>query len=447
LADLQRDIGLMVGGIVGERLSALLHMTVGDDALLRLIRRTAPLPVETPRVLGVDDWAQRKGHTYGTVLVDLEGGHVVDVLPDREAKTLARWLQAHPGVEIVSRDRAGAYAEGVRQGAPHAQQVADRWHLLKNLAQALLKVLEGFTRELKQLSGCGGASLHAGVVATPESDQPSAAERHGPSQKAQQQQHRRARRYARYEEVRGLRHSGMSLKAIAQQTRLDRKTVRKYAQASTCPEPAPRQRLSILDPYKAYLIQRWQQGCCNARQLWRDIRQQGYGGSRSVVSQFTADLRRAHGLPPRTRLLSSQGTPLVMENHPLLTPRRATWLILSRPEALATEEQQLVARICQLHPDVEAAVTLAQAFAGIVRQRLADELDAWLEQALASALPAFRSFVNGVRRDYAAVKAGLSLKWSTGPVEGHINRLKFIKRQMYGRAKFDLLRLRVLCTG
>ena len=137
---------------MGEQLSLTLRIPSGDDVLVRLVRRTELPVLPTPRVLGVDGWAIRKGHTYGTVLVDLETQQVVDLLPDRGSETWATWLNDHPGVEVISRDRAGAYAEGATEGAPQAQQVADRWHLLKTLGEALLKVLEGHPRALKQLS-------------------------------------------------------------------------------------------------------------------------------------------------------------------------------------------------------------------------------------------------------------------------------------------------------
>jgi transposase len=439
LADAQTQMGLLTGGSVGEQLSLTLRIPSGDDVLVRLVRRTEPPVPPTPRVLGVDDWAIRKGHTYGTVLVDLETQQVVDLLPDRESETLATWLKDHPGVEVISRDRAGAYAEGATEGAPQAQQVADRWHLLKNLGEALLKVLEGHTRALKHLSlpnpvpgipPNGSSSLWPPAV----------------SQKTKRQQQRRARRYARYEEVRQMYRQGMSLKAIAAQIGLDRKTVRKYIAAEVFPETQPRVRFSILDPYKAHLIQRWQQGGCNVRLLFREIQQQGYPGSLGVVSQFMADLRRQHGFPPYTRMFTANGHPLALLPNPL-TPRKATWLVLSRPEALQAEDLQLIDRIRAVHPDIELAIDLAQSFATLVRQHQEESFDFWLERAKTSPLPSFRSFAAGVQRDYAAVQSAISLPWSNGQTEGQVNRLKFLKRQMYGRAKFDLLRIRVLFSG
>lgn len=439
LADTQTQIGLLAGGSVGERLALTLRIPAGDDVLVRLIRRTELPSTPTPRVLGVDDWAIRKGHTYGTVLVDLETQQVVDLLPDRESKTLASWLRDHPGVEIISRDRAGAYAEGATEGAPQAQQVADRWHLLKNLGEALRKVLESHAHALKRLAvtdpqpeiSLNGASLF--VPPAP------------PSQPAEDPQCR-AQRYARYDEVRRLHRQGMSQKAIAALMGLDRKTVQKYLAAETFPERQARVRFSILDPYKAYLLERWQQGNCNVRQLFRENQQQGYPGSLGVISQFMAELRRQNGLPPYTRMFASDGQPLNIPSNPL-TPRKATWLVLSRPETHQMDDLQLINRLRTVHSDIELAIDLAQSFARLVRQHLGEPFDRWLERARTSSLSSFRSFAASIQRDYAAVRAAITLLWSNGQVEGQVNRLKFLKRQMYGRAKFDLLRIRVLLVA
>jgi transposase len=435
LAQIQTNIGLMVGSKMGERLGTLLHLAGGDDVLLRLMRKTVLALVPTPAVLGVDNWALRKGHHYGTLLVDLEKGAVVDVLPDREAQTLATWLQAHPGVKIISRDRAGAYAEGARRGAPEARQVADRWHLLKNLGDALVKVLEHQRRGLKALAHPAPETANG----MPDPLQPAMIESWMiPSPTQLQHQHaRREQRYARYQEVRALRQRGYTLSAVALRTSLDRKTVRKYLQANTFPERQPhRPRWGVLDPHKTYLIARWNEGCRKGAQLYREIRTLGYRGGISMVASFVSLLRKAQGLPPRTRMMVPP-TPL------LLSPKRR----LTPHDRLLEHERVWAEKIPQLDETGRLAVALAQRFATMVRERRAEELATWLQQAEQSGITAFRSFAAGVRRDYAAVEAALSLPWSNGQVEGQVNRLKFIKRQMYGRAHFDLLRRRVLFSG
>ena len=448
VAKRQQVMTLLVSSSMSERLGRLLGLAAGKDTLLRLVRQMQPVPTATVRVLGVDDWAKRRGHSYGTLLVNLETHEVVDVLPDREAQTLADWLRAHPGVEIISRDRAGAYAEGATAGAPQAQQVADRWHLLNNLSEALVKVLEVHANALRKLPSDASAPVSVQPAPAPAEVEPVSSAK--PSQADQRQQQRRQQHRERFELVRDLHQRGMSLSAIAQEVGLDRKTVRKFIQAPAFLEYQPRRRVrsgSKLDPYKPYLVQRWNEGCCNSRQLWRELVDYGYTGGLTSVAQFLADYRRQHGLPARTRQFDAQGVPLPSTPQTPLTPRRAAWLVLTSTDKPDDTDRSRLDRSAQLHPDLQTAVDLAQDFAVMLRKRLAQRLDAWLDSAANSALPAFHGFVAGLRRDYSAVKAGLSLPWSQGQTEGQVNRLKFLKRQSFGRANFDLLRLRVLFEG
>ena len=440
LASAQEQIGLALGGAAGERLALHLAMSAGVDLLLLLIRQAQTPKRPTPRVLGVDDWALRKGQTYGTILVDLEQGQVVDILPDRASETLARWLQEHPGVEIVSRDRAGAYAEGARVGAPDAIQVADRWHLLKNLTDAVYKALQphhsAIEQMLRQQSGQEVGQMHPPVAnsvlpASVATHQPTAAD---------------IARQQRAEEAHRLRQQGWTMKAIAHHLGLCTKTVRRHLNRSLPPTPLRRSgRARLIDAYRSYLLARWNAGCHNASQLWREIRAQGYAGQITMVREFISQLRRASGLPPRVRSLP--GNPV--KTDPSVRPptvRALAYLIVRPPDHLDAAEYEHLAKLAAVHPKLQVVVELAREFAAMVRQRQAKQLKAWLEKATHSHVASLRSFAAGLRQDMAAVQAGLSLAWSNGPTEGHINRLKCLKRQMYGRAKLDLLRQRLLAA-
>ena len=452
LAEQQRHIGLTAGGSAGARLGAHLDRPASRNTLLHLVRTTPQQDQPTPRVLGIDDWSQRKGHSHGTILVDIERHRQIELLPDREAATVATWLAAHPGVEIICRDRAGAYAEGARTGAPSAIQVADRFHLLRNLHDALRRALEQHTSSLASLSNdqTPGVLRDESAIASTVHTAPPAELLHivppeAPSARTlEQASQRRAQRLARYEQVRQLHNEGWTLSAIAQQIGLDRTTVRKYAIAPSFPERQPLQpRRSVLDPYKPYLLQRWNEGCRTGTVLWHELEQKGYRGKRVTVFRYVSRLRTAHGLPPKKRTLATHGQ-VVEQRRLSTTPRSLAWFVLCRSEKLDETEQQLLVQLRELHPELDEAVMLSQEFARLVRERGASELDAWLERATTSSLASFRGFAMGVRRDYSAVAAALSEEWSSGQVEGQVNRLKVIKRSMFGRAKLDLLEQRVL---
>lgn len=446
LAEDQRHLGLAHGGAPGARTGTRLGMPTSPDTVLRLVRRTPVTPTSTPRVLGVDDWSFRKGRTYGTLLVDLEQHQPVDLLPDRTADLLERWLLAHPGVEMISRDRAGAYAEGATRGAPNALQVADRFHLVQNLREALQRLLD---RQQAALKAASMPSTQAPLTA----DAPPSLSTPGeppPTRVEQDQAVRRARRHARYEAVRALASEGWSIRAIARQVHMSRDTIRRFLVAGTFPERArPRPRPSLLDAYIPYMRARWQAGCDNGMQLWREIDAQGYPGSRALVARWVAQQR---GVLPSTsgHVTKRRGRrPAPPRPQPAVRPisaRRAAWLLVRQPADLTDAEWDTLTRLLNACPAVATAYPLAQTFGTMVRERRGAALDEWLHAAATSSVPELHSFVAGVRRDLAAVRAGLTLDVSQGQVEGQVNRLKLIKRSMYGRANFDLLRQRVLAT-
>jgi transposase len=433
--ELLKRIGYALGGQAGFRLASQLGMDSSPDTILRAVKRGGcPMPCSPVRALGVDDWAWRKGQRYGTILVDLERHQPIDLLPDRESGTLEKWLEAHPGIEIISRDRAGAYAEGARRGAPQAMQVADRFHLLCNLTQAMQRLLERLAVALrrsqiseaapsKDLSSAGG--VDAPSESNPAFDPPRS------TRLQQQSQQRRERRKARYEAVRAAHQRGLTQRAIARELDMTRKTVRRFLQATDFPEQVSRRRRTALDSHRDYLEKRWAEGCHNASQLWRELRQRGYSGQFGRVKQFLQPWR-VQGPKPKGHHRTLPGLRLV-----------AFWL--SKPAGDRKEkEQQWVQQVTIDHPEIGMAENLAQRFRDMVKNRKAGDLDAWLGSAENSGIPEFHGFAMGIRRDHAAVAAGIDQSWSNGQVEGQVHRLKLLKRQMYGRAGFLLLRTRVL---
>lgn len=449
LAEDQRHVALALGGAAGARLLNRRALQVSRTTLLRLVRATPCPTFPTPRVLGIDDWAKRKRHSYGAVLVDLERSQPVALLPDREAETLRAWLEAHPGVEIVARDRFGAFADGVRLGAPDAQHVLDRFHLMQNLAVALEKVLG---RHRASLSPALPPTvlpelpaLHDPVTTMTEPTA-QAMITVPPGLPTIKSKERRQKRLERYDTIKALHAKGWTNSAIARHLNTDRRSVRHAVQADTFPEfkrPAKK-----LDPYKAHLVRRWNEGCRTAPVLLTEIQKMGYPGSGKAVTTYLQRLRQAQGLPRRSRN--------VHPDHPTahvnvrdaavagVTPFEAALSVLRRPEKCTEVDHALVAQLCKGADEVREAVELSQAFATMVRERQADCLGQWLDRATRSSAAALSRLARGLQREVEAVRAALSLPWSTGPVEGHINRLKLLKRQMYGRAKLDLLERRFL---
>ncbi len=444
LATRQQQTAYALGGEAGAKLAPHLTIPTSGDTLLRLIRKVPPVEVKNPRVLGVDDWAWCKGHRYGTLLVDLEQHRPIDLLPDRSADSLATWLLAHPGVEIICRDRANEYIDGATRGAPKAQQVADRWHLFQNLREVLERLLD-------QHAICLYAAANEPPPPTSEPDpQPSPqADEPPPSsppltQTEQKRQATRERRVARYQAVIELHRQGLSRRAIARQLGLGYRTIQRYLEADAFPEMAQRRKgRSILNRYVPYLQQRWLEGVHNGSQLFREIKAQGYSGGPGMVGLWAAQQR---GEPKRSRATKTgnkQPKPTVQRPW---SARYAVWLLFKTPEQLLSEKKAALERMLQASAEVQRAYNFGQAFLRIVRGRLWKALEPWLEAVSQSGLTPLQSFAASLKRDKAAVLAALSLPWSNGQTEGQVNRLKLIKRQMYGRAKFDLLRLRVLAS-
>lgn len=429
---------LQAGGEGGARLARQVGLPVSPDTLLRLARAIADDAVPTPRVLGVDDVAlRRKPRRYGTLLVDLETHRPIDLLDDRTADAFANWLRRHPGVEVIVRDRAGAYAEGARQGAPAAVQVADRFHLVANASDALDEVIRNRPRRVEDVA-VPEAAEDAGP--TPTAPLPP------PSRMQQEVAERRARRTARWEEVRARRAAGCGIKRIARELGMHRRTVRHLLAAPAPPRNRPPERprpggltSPSLQPFVAYLQGRWQAGCTNVAQLRRELDAQGYTGSYSLLQQA---LLPWHGPrpPPDPGTGRRRGRPRVKR----ITVR---WLCLRPPEQLDDDECAALQQVLDRDERLAAGYALLQRFRRLVARRSLRDLDPWLADAAASDLRPFVGLAHGLQADRAAVDAGLTLPWSTGPVEGHVTRLKLLKRQGFGRAKTDLLRRRVISAA
>jgi transposase len=377
-------------------------------------------------------------------VVDLDRRCPVDLREDRTAETVAAWLQAHPEVTVVARDRAEAYASGVTQGAPDAVQVADRWHLMKHLREAV----EAELRARPTLPWCPSpVPAEALLTGTPSHASPAD---HPPlypdtptgRRAAAARQARRTQRLGQYEQACALRQQGLSMSMIARQVDVSPRTLCRWFAAKTFPERKRRTgETSCLDPYTAVLHQHWDAGCHNAMHLWRTLRAQGFPGSYQVVYRYVTALR--HGQPIRPSGVAHGPAVKGPTHPPRLTARPLSYLLIRRPEKRTPDEQEQLVQIQQHDPTLAQIALLAETFAQMVRQRTPNALQTWIEMVLTSRLPDLQRFATGLPQD-AAVRAALKLPYSNGQTEGHVTRLKLLKRPMYGRAKLDLLRQRVL---
>ena len=430
LGDLQRHVAFALGGEAAARLAERLAIPASPDMLLRMAAKpvAAEAPPPTPKILGVDDWAWRRGHRYGTILVDLERNQVVDLLPDRQAETLVAWLRQHPGIEVVARDRAGAYADGIRKGAPDAVQVSDRWHLLRNLGDAVRAVVDRHHGDLRRAAKQMEEPVPT-IMAEETSLEP-AIPRMTAAQRRRQEAH--ARRNDRYREAARLRAAGASISAIAASLGAERKTVRGWLRAGKAPLWRKPPQGSILTQHETYLAKRWAEGCRNAALLWRELAALGFSGRPGIVRKWAEGRRKAE---PRTAGKSTGVTDQLPSN------RQLARLLMTGGDALPQTERNLVATLLDQVPPMAAAITVAKQLNALFSRKTSESLTQILDAAVATPL---KDFAAGLRRDVAAIQAALDLPWTTSPVEGQINRLKMLKRTMYGRAGFQLLRARVL---
>ena len=388
LAAAQADIGLVLGGEAGARLSRRLAMPVSGDTVLRLVRRRGVEPCPPPRVVGIDDWAWRRGRSYGTIVCDLEQRRVIDLLPGRSAEPVRDWLATHPSVRVVSRDRSGPYAEAARTGAPTATQVADRWHLLVNASDALRGIVERHQSEIRRAARPAVSAQGRPVLPAPSSTAGTAPV---PEQGG--------RRRVRCETALRLHGEGMPVRIIARHIGASRNAVRRWVRAGRFVPyrraPGPSQ----LDQHRSLVEARWRDGQRNVAELHRELRALGFTGGYDIVRHWAARQRRGEpARPPSARIPST---------------RRITRWLTSDPAARSPEESRFIEALCAETPGLKTAAEHVRTFAELLRQRRPAGLDPWLDAAGATEL---RGFVASLRQDAAAVRAAMGEPWSNGPV-------------------------------
>lgn len=430
------QICLALGGAAGARLAGKLAMAVSGSTLLRLLHKMEAPMVEEPRVIGLDDWAFRKGRNYGTIIVDHESGKAIELLPDRDSETVQEWLEKHPTIEVVTRDRSSEYRDAINEALPEAVQVADRWHLLKNLGKVIQRYFSRHRKAVRQLLV---EAVETGEFNPTDLKVTEKYRRYapGPSRESLHEA-RQAERDALFAAVKARHAEGVYTTDIADEFELSRQTVSRWVNSETLP-PDGRGRFKrkcLIDDYVPYLRQRIAAGCTNKSQLWREIKEQGFTGSNSLVRKWVRQNYSATGQTNEKRSTRKRKITLP-------SSRELAWLIARHADEMEEGEKQLL-KIFMRDAELAELRQAAHGFMHMVRNGLDEEWASWLKSSRASTVKELKNFAEGLKKDGAAVYEAIRQSWSNGLTEGHVNRLKFLKRQMYGRAKFDLLRLRVL---
>jgi transposase len=411
--ELVHAVGLALGGRPGSRMMARLAAPWSKDTLLRTVRRKAatggPAPAAT--VIGIDDFAWRRGHSYGSIVVDLERRKVIDILPDRQRGTIVAWLKENRQVRVICRDRGPGYGAAAAEAAPQARQVADRWHLFENASAAFLSAVRSELPRLRK-------ALSPETPVDPETL--SKAERIG--------WEAAVTREAVNDQILALAAQGVPLKTMARTTGVSRQTIRKIVRGQR--HDMFRTRQSSLDPWRVRLEAEWTGGCRNGAELWRRLQASGFAGSLRVVGEWATRRRRDD------RLGQTAG--------PSLSARTIARGLTAERAAGSARIALVNATIETAAPDLIAARDLLDRFHAMMRSKDEAGLVPWIASAKHSKLA---SFAAGIEADRDAVAAAIVEPWSSGQVEGKVNRLKLIKRQMYGRANLDLLRARLMAAA
>jgi transposase len=407
LDELAHHLGLALGGRPAASFAKRLMLPLSNDTLLRLVRRRGTPAFEPPRAIGIDDWAWKRNHRYGTLICDLERRRTISLLPDREPATAQAWLAAQPQIEVVTRDRGGGYALAAARALPGAMQVADRWHLMENASQAFLAATRSSMRQIRE--ALGAVTIDPSLLTAAEKLQYEA--------------------YLRREDVNAavteLSQAGVTIKEIVRRTGHSRGLVRRVIRGQRSEVFRPRE--SSLERHLPWLDNQWAAGKHNSAALWRELRGLGFRGSRRVVTEWATRRRRAD----EANLERLKRTP---------SARTVARLMTTARDDLSRAQTVTVAAIEAAAPALVEAREIVEAFHTMIRKKKTTALDKWLEWAGGSLVA---SFARGLARDRAAVHAAIDTAWSNAQAEGQITKLKLVKRQMYGRGKLDLLEARL----
>ena len=426
LQNLQRQLGLIAGGEAGKRAATAAGLRCSADTLLRRVINTPETKQSGAPHVGIDEWAWHRGHCCGMLIVNLDTHRPLVLLPGRDQRTLATWFRKYPEIQVVSRDRSGVYATAAREGAPQARQVADRWHLLKSIGDEPERMMYRHMPLIRLVV----RELSLKKSPEPELSVPAASLRR-PERLKQQT---RKKRHQHWTEVMALHNKGCSFREISRITGLSRVTVSRWVRSGTFPEMSTRPpKRGLLDPWREWLKEQRESGNYNASRIWREMVARGFTGSETIVRDAVAKWRKGW-IPPVT---TAARLPSVSRVSRWLMP----WRIIRGEENYAS---RFISLMCEKEPELKIAQQLVLEFYRILKTQNKSQLSSWFTRVHESGSAELRRVAAGMEADAAAICEAISSRWSNGVVEGHVNRLKMLKRQMYGRAGFELLRQRVM---
>lgn len=409
-----------------SKLSRKMGFYVSRDTILRIIRKQ---PIKTnhgAEIVGVDDWAYRKNHTYGTIVCDQETGKPIDLFAGRESTDFAKWLEEHPTIKLITRDRSDSYSKAIKDTSPQIIEVADRFHISKNL----LDTLKDFAQKTF------ASRIHIGYEEKPVEEEKS---RDTATKAKQRQTQVRENKRTVVREVKKLRAQGMTIKAIASEMKIVRNTVMRYIRLD---EETAISRRSSNWPKK--LTDQYDQTIANlilsgnsARQIYIALQEQGCKASETTV------WRRINQLKSQNKITKSPNDAPKLVKKWLKCSDVISYMWTFEDE-LIEEHKGYLDTVFLKFPAAKTAYSLVQKFRLIQKEKAPDKFLEWIEEAMASGISEMKSFAKGIKSNLPEVYNAYIYDYSNGLLEGHINRLKMIKRLMFGRANFDLLRQRVL---
>lgn len=425
LVEVLQSLGVTTNGADAARIASKLGLSTTAKTIIRRVLQL-PLPKDpSVRMVGIDEWAWKKGSRYGTILVDLEHQRVADLLPERSVETSTAWFKEHPEVKTVSRDRGKLFREAASVGAPQAQQIADRFHLQQNFADAL----EHFFHHHKPTLKTAAHQLAGKVRPVPKT----IAQQHND----QDRQRRHTHRVRLHKKIWELFRAGQHKEEIARLVGVSSSSVYRALEQEQPPLREVRHRTHHLsDPYLSYLSTRWNEGCHKGVQLYEEVVAQGYTGSLRTIEKTVTTFRHAKVQSVGKRTIVFQKTPSA----------RSAALMMVRPvEHRTVEQTAFIEQLVNHDPMVATAFTLTQAFGQLLRKREGkSRLEDWKAVVRSSGITELIRFVDGLTDDDVAVTNACSEPWSNGMVEGFNQKVKLIKRSSYGQAGFPLLQRRVL---